>query len=153
MEDKEIRVAEYDQPEDCIEFHYLLYPKEYVEKFHAIGTSTGDSGHMPVCKFIKGKHQFISFACYGTIEHPRTEMSFLTLIPNKVFDSKGYEDYKLVTTQEDLDEIEKKIWEERSKNCSFVFLDFSDLEQAQLSKPKDLENTLVKLYNALPPIS
>ena len=122
----EVKVTEFKEPEGCSEFHYLLYPPERVSTFHMIGEQEGTTGHMPVCKYKQDGKSFVTFACYGTIEHPVRDMQFLTLVPNKLFDSKGYDDYKLVTTQEDLDKFYTLLADSFKEMSTGLFIDQSE---------------------------
>lgn len=58
------------------------YAPEWLEEFHRRGREHGDAGFIPVS--FDGK--YMKYEGYGTIESPCTELHYMTMIYNPLFD-------------------------------------------------------------------
>ena len=57
----------------------FIYKEDELAEFHKDGKTAGDAG----CIITGFKSGLVERECYGTYEHPRTELVYLSMIPMK----------------------------------------------------------------------
>lgn len=96
---------------------FLYNQKEYCEWYQR-GIEYGDVGEI----LVSIDDKFYTYHCFGTIEHPRTEMYIMKLMHNEAFDGPQQTPLQIITPIP----FEETFWGKTLKDMKLVFLDFSN---------------------------